>query len=296
MDRPPESPPELPPEPPPEPEPESGPAGADSLAATASRPPARRSSASSARFQAAEPTTLRLRGPRRWTTPRTSSSQEWKTVCAQCPVAVVEERAVDQPGAVVQGEEDDPAAGADRRGLGGRLRAGDQHGLAVPCVAQRLRGGHPQLPEELPAVVQQMAGGVHAEDAQFGVESLRVVHVGQPGRGDPRPDPPAGKRELALVRGSPVLPVQFGDLEQQVAAVRGAGTRPGPNRNPRSVQRAALTSRSATGRLGRARCQMSWSEAYGRRRDQPGGLVLADAVHVGEREPSTPIYRTPVRL
>lgn len=57
-------------------------AGSASRGATASRPPSRRSSTSSARFQAAAPTTLRLRGPRRCTTPRTSSSQEWKTVWA----------------------------------------------------------------------------------------------------------------------------------------------------------------------------------------------------------------------
>ncbi len=110
-----------------------------------SRPSSRRTSSSSARFQAAEPTTLRLRGPRRCTTPRTSSSQEWKTVCAQASWRVVEEGEVDQARAVVQGGEDDPLAGADRRGLGGRLGARDQHGLPVPGLAQPPRRDHAQL-------------------------------------------------------------------------------------------------------------------------------------------------------
>ena len=56
--------------------------GSASRRATPSSPSSRRSSIRSARFQAADPTTLRLRGPRRWTTPRTSRSQEWKTVWA----------------------------------------------------------------------------------------------------------------------------------------------------------------------------------------------------------------------
>lgn len=68
---------------PPVPSPAPSGTGSASRAATTSRPPSPRSSTSSARSQAAAPTTLRLRGPRRCTTPRTNSSQEWKTVCAQ---------------------------------------------------------------------------------------------------------------------------------------------------------------------------------------------------------------------
>lgn len=51
-------------------------------------------------------------------------------------VGVVEEGEVDKTGAVVQRAEDDPLAGADRRGLGGRLGARDQDRLAVPRLPQ----------------------------------------------------------------------------------------------------------------------------------------------------------------
>ncbi|GAA2624406.1 hypothetical protein GCM10010307_10570 [Streptomyces vastus] len=52
-------------------------------------------------------------------------------------VGVVEEGEVDKTGAVIQRAEDDPLAGADRRGLGGGLGTRDQ--TASPCRASRSR-------------------------------------------------------------------------------------------------------------------------------------------------------------
>ena len=50
---------------------------------------------------------------------------------------VLEERRVDRAGGVVEGEEDDPAPGADRRGLGGDLDPGDEQ-LAAAAAAQHV--------------------------------------------------------------------------------------------------------------------------------------------------------------
>lgn len=51
-------------------------------------------------------------------------------------VGVLEEGEVDESAAVFEGDEDDPAAGRDGRGLGGGADAGDEDALSG-CIARR---------------------------------------------------------------------------------------------------------------------------------------------------------------
>ena len=96
-------------------------------------------------------------------------------------LGVLEERRVDRPGGVVEGQEDDPAPGADRRGLGGDLDPGDQQlGLAAPGQ-QVAAAGHPELVEERGVGVDDVPAGVEAEDLELGPHPLLGRHLGQPG-------------------------------------------------------------------------------------------------------------------
>src|SRR5215213_5332164 len=63
-------------------------------------------------------------------------------------LGVLEERRVHRAGAVVEGEEDDPATGPDRRGLGGHLDPRDQQlGLAAPAEQVLAAGGAERVEE-----------------------------------------------------------------------------------------------------------------------------------------------------
>ncbi len=188
-------------------------------------------------------------------------------------VRVVEEGEVDQAGTVVEGGEDDAAAGADRRGLGGRLGARDQHRLPVPRLAQPLGRHHAQLAQEGAVVVHQVARGVHGQHAQFGTELLRRGEVGQPGGGGL---PSAGQGEL-VAPSAPGAAVQFGQVQLQVAAV-------GAER----VQRADLGEPPGQRPAGAGAFPEVEQGGVG----LPGGdafrLGLADAVHVREGEAQAP--------
>ena len=95
-------------------------------------------------------------------------------------LGVLEERRVDRPGGVVEGQEDDPAPGPDRRGLGGDLDPGDQQlGLAAPAQEVLAAGGAERV-EELGVGVDDVPAGVEAEDLELGAHPLLGVHLGQP--------------------------------------------------------------------------------------------------------------------
>ncbi len=64
-------------------------------------------------------------------------------------------------------------------------------------------------------VVHQMARGVHGQHTQLGAELLRRGEVGQPGRGGPAA---AGQGEL-VAAAAPGAPVQFGQVQLQIAPV-----------------------------------------------------------------------------
>ena len=174
-------------------------------------------------------------------------------------LGVLEERRVDRAGGVVEGQEDHPAPGPDRRGLGGDLDPGDQQlGLAAPAQEVLAAGGAERV-EELGVGVDDVPAGVEAEDLELGAHPLLGVHLGQPAglalaglvaevegelhRGDRvgrpgrlrlggglRPDPRRGQRVPLGRRGA--LP---GDGVAAVAGrgVLGPGLRPaGPPRPP----------------------------------------------------------------
>ncbi len=132
---------------------------------------------------------------------------------------------------------------------------------------------HAQFPQEVLVPGHQVAGGVQAQDAQFGGEPFVRVQVGQPGRGGARR---VGQGQLpgALVPLPAVLAVEFGDVQQQVAAagaegVQGAGAGEafggGAGRPGAGVQIAERAVRAAGG--------------------DPCRLRLGDALHLAQREP-----------
>ena len=95
-------------------------------------------------------------------------------------LGVLEERRVDRAGAVVEGEEDDPATGPDRRGLGGDLDPGDQQlGLAA-AAEQVLAAGGAELVEEGGVGVDDVAADVEAEDLELGAHAVLGVISGSP--------------------------------------------------------------------------------------------------------------------
>ena len=119
--------------------------------------------------------------PVRRRTPRTRSSQEWKTVRGVGALDVLEEGAVGRAGGVVEGEEDDPAPGAHRRGLGGDLDPGDQHLAAAAGGEQVADAGHPERVEQRGVEVDDVRGRVEPEHVELGADPLRAGHLGQPG-------------------------------------------------------------------------------------------------------------------
>ena len=96
------------------------------------------------------------------------------------PLDVLEERRVHRAGRVVEGQEDHPATGPDRRGLGGHLDPGDEH-LGGAAGAEQVGGpGHPDRVEEPVVERHHVPARVQPEDLQLGADPLGVVHLGQP--------------------------------------------------------------------------------------------------------------------
>ena len=171
-------------------------------------------------------------------------------MCAR-GVTVFEERQVDQARTVVQGGEDDPAPRPDRRGLGGGLGTRDQDALPVLGRPQPPCGDRAQLLQERVVALHQMVREIHAEDTQLGAEAFLVTEIGQTGRCQllPRALLHFADIELAAVRGHPPPHVQFGEIQQQITAVRAE-----------RVQRTDLSESLGDRFPGRARCQKSSSE------------------------------------
>ena len=113
---------------------------------------------------------------------------------------VVEERGVHRPGAVVQGQEDDPAAGPDRRGLGGHLHSGDQQ-LAPAAAAQQLGGERDaQGAQQRQVVADDVLARVEAEDARARCGPVRsTLELGQ-----------SGGHQFAIPSRPPVRPMSRG--------------------------------------------------------------------------------------
>ena len=88
------------------------------------------------------------RSPVRRSTPRTRSSQEWKTTSGVGALDVLEEGAVGRAGGVVEGEEDHSTPRTHRRGLGGDLDPGDPHLAAAAGAEQVGAAGDPQRSQQ----------------------------------------------------------------------------------------------------------------------------------------------------
>ena len=127
---------------------------------------------------------------------------------------VLEEGRVDRAGGVVEGQEDDPAARPDRRGLGGHLHPGHQQLAAAARREQVDRPGDPEPVEEGGVEVDHVLAGVEAEDVQLGAHPVGVGHLRQAahllgrraprgrGRAAPRrPRPPPRPAATAAARG-----------------------------------------------------------------------------------------------
>lgn len=98
------------------------------------------------------------------------------------PLDVLEEGEVDRAGRVVEGEEDDPAAGADRWGLGGDLDPGHEH-LATTAAGQQVAGpGHPERVEHRGVEVDDVPARVEAEHLELGPDPFGAGHLGQAAR------------------------------------------------------------------------------------------------------------------
>ena len=166
-------------------------------------------------------------------------------------LGVLEERRVDRAGGVVEGQEDDPATGADRRGLGGDLDPGDQQlGLAAPGE-QVAAADHAERVEERPVGVDDVPAHVEAEDLELGLHPLLGGHLRQPG-------------DLALAR---LVAQRQGQLDRVDRRRRcggpGLGGRPGPDTRRRRAG-AARGRRRCRGPAGRSCCGRP------RRRPWPG--------------------------
>src|SRR4051812_21929088 len=95
-------------------------------------------------------------------------------------LGVLEEGRVHWPRRVVEGQEDDPASGADRRGLGGDLDPGDQQLGLAPLGQEVVAADHPELVEEGRVGVDDVPAGVEAEDLELGLHPLLGRQLGQP--------------------------------------------------------------------------------------------------------------------
>jgi hypothetical protein len=94
---------------------------------------------------------------------------------------VLEERRVDRPGRVVEGEEHDPATAADRWRLGRHLDPGDEDLAAAAGLEDLGRPGHPEGVEHRPVEVDDVGARVEAEDVELGADAFRAGHLGQSG-------------------------------------------------------------------------------------------------------------------
>lgn len=193
-------------------------------------------------------------------------------------VGVLEEGDVDQARAVLQCHEDDPLAGRDRRGLGGGPYSGDQDRLSGDHCAEVGGVGGAELAQEPVVVLHQMLAHVDGEGVEFGAEFVAAGHLRQAARG--RGDEFSAQRQLPVGGGAvAVLPVEFGCLQQQVAAgqvcrelIEGAD--------------ADQALRKGQGRAGALPQVLQVCVGLAGR--EAGGLGRGDALDGGEGEPDDP--------
>ncbi len=203
-------------------------------------------------------------------------------------VRVLEEREIDQPGAVLQRDEDDPLPRRDRRSLGGGADSGDQHLLARVQCGQVCGVGRAELPQQPVMVVHEVVGDVDGQHLQLGVEGLAAGHLRQPARRGR--DQLAADRELSFP-GAPaaLVAVELGCLEQEVAAGQGAAQR---------VQGADPDEALDGGERGAGPLPQVLERGVRAGGGQPGRFVLADALHSGHGQshpPPLPGFHDPVR-
>ena len=87
-------------------------------------------------------------------------------------LCIREERRVDRARAVIEGEEHNSVAGADRRSLGGDFDTADED-LLFGTTAQQLRGPRrTDIPQHFFVKIHQVARHIQAQCFQFGLHSL----------------------------------------------------------------------------------------------------------------------------
>lgn len=90
-------------------------------------------------------------------------------------------------------------------------------------VFQPLRGDRAEFVQQPLVVAHEMAGGVHAEYSELGVEPSGVVQVRQVGGCDRVPGPAAlAQRQLPLRRTQPAA-LQLGEVQKQIVAIGSEG-------------------------------------------------------------------------
>ncbi len=214
-----------------------------------SRPPSARSSTSSARFQARRrPPPLRLRGPLRCTTPRTSSSQEWKTVWAQASWESSKKARSTRP--VPSSRVVKMTRLPERMGGVWVAALAPATSTVSPCRAERSRcaGTTPSSSRNARWSSIRLREASMESTPSSALSRSAAERSGSPAEAVLRP--PA--------RGSwpPPRPGHPGGVRSDAVAGRGGWRRTRPSAP-------TCASRCARGRLGRARSQKSSREAYG---------------------------------
>lgn len=228
--------------------PEPLPAGAASRAATPSSPSSRRISSRSARFQAAEPTTLKLRGPRRCTTPRTSSSQEWKTVWAQVSCESSKNARSTRP--VPSSRVEKMTRRPERIGGVWVAALAPATSTVSPCRTSRSRRAEttPSSSRKVPWSSIRWREASMESTPSSALSFSGSVRSGSPAEAVRRP-PDSGSWSPRPPRAPRCSSVRCSCRSRRLA--------------PNASSAPTWASRPASGRLGRARSQKSSSEAYG---------------------------------
>ncbi len=213
-----------------------------------SSPSSRRTSSRSARFQTAEPTTLKLRGPRRCTTPRTSSSQEWKTVWAQVSCESSKKARSTRP--VPSSRVEKMTRRPERIGGVWVAALAPATSTVSPCRTSRSRRA-----ETTPSSLRKAPwSSIRWREASMDSTPSSALSLS----GSVRSGSPAGAVRLPPDSGSwSPRPPRAPRCSSVRCSCRSRRLAPNASSAP------TWASRPASGRLGRARSQKSSSEAYG---------------------------------
>ena len=84
----------------------------------------------------------------------------------------LEHRYVDGTGDIVEGDEDDPLARANRRGLARNLHPRHPHFRIVAAPCQPRCGGAPELGQQRTVEIHDVTPGVDAGDLELGLRLL----------------------------------------------------------------------------------------------------------------------------